>query len=75
MGWNRSKPTGLPKRPASDERNSSVETEVEVAGVAEDRAVATRGAAVVMIETGAALVAEDRVRRLASAIEETVADG
>jgi hypothetical protein len=71
---NRSKRTGLPKRPANDERNSSVETVVEVVGVA-GRAAATRGVAAVMIEIGAALVAGDRVRRLASAIEETVVDG
>ena len=48
----------------------------EVVGVAEGRAGATRGAAaVVMIETEGGSVADDRARRLASAIEGTVADG
>ena len=49
----------------------------EVVAVAEGRAGATRGAAaaVVMIEIGGGLVAGDHARRLASAIEGTVADG
>lgn len=54
----------------------SAETVAEVVGVAEGRAGATRGAAVVvMIETGEVSAAGGHVRLLASAIEGIVADG
>jgi hypothetical protein len=53
---------------------SGVTEEVEVAEVLADPAEATRGAAVVTTETGAALVAAVPVPRLATETEATVVD-